>query len=421
MVCVLGANLVSVVSAQLTPDPGCTAAQAWLRQYNPQSDPTGQNNVGYPDYNATYWITQISGAAGATVTITGQFPAARYMSFVAYAATTASTLSSLHDSAINPNAGQNNPFRAPGASSAQGKYTIQLVFGSAPSLPAANTLYAGSQTTIRLLYRVYASTNSSDLTGGAGLPKVGLLQSCPVAPVIVPQTSTVWGRLSLTNFAGIAPPASDPAALKPTWGLVAGADSSSFPYVNPDDNYMLAVLSHAYLNPPYNNQLVVVQFQAPTFPDTETGVPPYSNANVRYWSLCTDDPISTAVARCLQDAAATPVNGIVTLVISDPGNAPGASVLNQWGAQWIAWGALESSDILYNAEGQVVTNANGVFYYNHLFYRELLPSTSFVHSIAAVSQLPTSLQQQAMGAYWPQIGYCSLSAFTSGGASCIQQ
>ena len=69
------------------------------------------------------------------------------------------------------------------------------------------------------------------------------------------------------------------------------------------------------------------------------------------------------------DQAATQ-NGYATIVISDPSNEPSASVLSQWGATWLAWGALEySTDFLYNMNYQPLTSAEGAFYYNVLIYR----------------------------------------------------
>jgi hypothetical protein len=113
------------------------------------------------------------------------------------------------------------------------------------------------------------------------------------------------------------------------------------------------------------------------------------------------------------------VNGLVTFVISDPSKQPSASVLSQWGASWLAWGALQPSQYVYNAQEDVLTNANGVYYYNLVMYRQTLANPAFTSSIANVSQMPLAQQSAAMGSYWPQIGYCKLQAFQTLGPACI--
>ena len=167
--------------------------------------------------------------------------------------------------------------------------------------------------------------------------------------------------------------------------------------------------------------LLVVKFFAPTFPDTQNGVPPYTaGEQVRYWSLCTNEPLTTAVSRCVPDDRAATQNGYTTIVISDPSNQPSASVLSQWGATWLAWGAMEySTDFLYNMNYQPLASTDGAFYYSVLIYRQTLASSSFTQSMANVSKLPPSQRKAAMGAYWPVSGYCTAAQFQSAGAGCI--
>lgn len=410
--------------AQPTPDPGCTSMQAWNGQYNPLSDTTNLKNVAYLDYYETYWLMGISGSSTTPVTITGQFPAGRYMSLQVYGGNGhAVAIDGLRDSDINPDPGQNNPFRS-GGTSAQGTYTIQIIFGMKPKSPPANTIYTGLQNSVNLMYRVYVPTDPNNLAGAYAppLPTVkeqgGTLVTCPVRPIIVPQTATVWGRLDQDNFNGAPPASGQPAALNPSWTLHPGSDSL-FPFANLDDNYMVATLSRQFLTAPYSGQLAVMQMYAPTFPNTMTGTPPYMSANVRYWSVCTDDPLTTGVSRCAPDYLATNTNGLVTFVISDPAYKPSSAVLSQWGAEWLAWGALAPNDSMDNLQGTELNGSNGVFYQNRVFYRQLVSDPSFTQSILNVSKLPGPLQQHAMGNYWPRIGYCTLTSFTSKGIGCL--
>ncbi len=413
--------------AQYTPDPGCTAQEAWPVQANPSTDPIGKNNINFPLDVGTYWAMELAGSPGSSVTIKGQFPAARYMALQVYDSNQ-NVLADLRDDAIDPDPGQNNPYRG-SSSTAQGTYTVQLVMGPEPAEPPPNTLYTGSATAVILIYRVYYPndylSNPDDVTGGTVSPVLPTLISggvtlptCPPRPVITPQAATVWGTLSGNNFVGVAPPVAMPAFNPPRW-LLTGTNSRTADYPNQDNNYMTAILSREYLTAPYNYDLAVIQMQAPTFTDTQAGVPPYAGADVRFWGMCTDELLSTGVVRCIPDDQAPNVNGMVTFVISDPSKQPPASVLSQWGASWLAWGALQPSQYVYNAKADILTNADGVYYYNLVMYRQTLANPAFTSSIANVSQLPLVLQQAAMGGYWPKIGYCKLQDFQTFGPACI--
>ena len=334
-------------------------------------------------------------------------------------------LSALRDDAIDPDSGQVNPYR-PGGGSAQGTYTVQLIFRPGPLRgPASNTLYAGRTQSIILLYRIYYSNNPDDLTGGTSNPVLptltvagATLTTCAPRPIISPLSSTVWGRLEQNNFAGVAPSLTLPASNPPMWFLEATSGSTNF-FPSQDNSYMSAFLSRRYLSPPYRYNLAVMRMRAPTFTDTQNGIPPYANADMRFWSVCTDEPVATGVTRCISDDMAANVGGFVTFVISDPVAKPSDSVLNKWGAEWLAWGALASGDSIYDARGNVMTNASGPYYYNAVLYRQTVSSPAFAASITNVSALPRQQAQSAMGDYWPQLGYCALQDFETVGPACL--
>src|SRR5262245_8707345 len=105
----------------------CTGYQAWTVQAGPRSDITESFNHAYPEANATYWGTQLTLSTGSIVSLRGQYPQARYMSFQLYDGD--NVVDSINDVAINPDSGQNSPYRA---GVAQGTYTLQIVFGRAP-------------------------------------------------------------------------------------------------------------------------------------------------------------------------------------------------------------------------------------------------------------------------------------------------
>ena len=415
----------SMAQQGIAPDPGCSTGQAWTEQNSPLSDGLGVLNLNYGDANVTYWEQWVNaGPPGAisNITIHGQFPLSRYMALSLYDSND-DVLANIHDSNIVPDAGTNNPFVSAGS---QGTYTITISYLNAPPNPAANTLYTGGQTQVKVVYRVTYPNSAGTLTGGTtnpALPTItvfgGAMPTCAPRPIVSPATNTVWGRLSVGNFAGVKPAQGQPPTVTstPTWQI-----STSLPGLNAnaDNSYMTAYLSRNYLTS--FAPLLVVKFMAPTFPNTQNGVPVYTTGEqVRYWSLCTNDPLTTAVARCLTDAQSATQGGYATFVISDPAYQPSASVLAQWGATWLPWGALEySTDFLYNENYQQITSdPGGAFYYNVLIYRQTLPSSSFTQSIASVSSMPTPRQQSAMGAYWPSSGYCSAAAFQLYGSGCF--
>jgi len=424
-------SATTLMAQAIPPDPGCSVGQAWTEQKSPWSDGLGDLNVAYGDTNVTYWEQWLnSGSPGAasSATIHGQFPLSRYMAVGIYDANE-DELYSIHDSNIVPDSGTNNPFVSAGS---QGTYTITIAYSNAPPNPAANTLYAGSGVTeVKVIYRVGYPNTSGNLTGGATNPVLptitvfgAVMTTCAARPVITPTTSTVWGRLDQSNFAGVKPSQGKPSGLSasPTWQIVTSASGGDATGDNADadTDYMSAYLSRDYLTE--FSPLLVVRFMAPTFPNTQNGVPVYTTGEqVRYWSLCTNEPLTTAVARCVTDAQAATQNGYATFVISDPAYQPSASVLAQWGATWLAWGALQySTDILYNENyAQVTSDPGGAFYYNMLMYRQTLASSSFKQSIASVSTLPAARQQASMGAYYPTAGYCSAAAFQLYGTGCF--
>jgi hypothetical protein len=408
---------------QAQTDSGCENYQAWQYQFNPRSDTTGLRNQAYPEANATYWATPLSYPLGTVLTINGQYPEARYMALQVYDSNR-NVQSAIADVNINPDAGQNNPFRT---GTVQGTYTVKLVFGRQPVRgPDPNTLYTNNLTYVSLIYRIYYSNNPDDLPGGPvnpALPSISastLLSSCPPRPIVQPEDASVWGRLDNIDFVGTRPNTALHALNPPAW-LFSVTNPLTPYYPSQDNSYMEALISRDFLAPAGKYDMVVIRMKAPTYPDTQAGVAPYVPANMRFWSMCENEPITTGVVRCTPDDRAITQNGFATFVISDPSKQPDPSVLSQWGATWIAWGALMPGDVVYDINYNPLSNADGVFYFGALLYRQTIADPNFAQSIANVSTLPSSQRKAAMGDYWPVIGYCQASQFASKGAGCIGQ
>jgi hypothetical protein len=403
-------------------DAGCETYPAWPIQVNPWTDALGVNNHAYPEYNATYWATPMTLPVGTVVTIRGQYPRARYMSLQVYDSNR-NVVSAINDTQVNPDAGQNNPYSS---GTAQGTYTVRLVFGRKPLVNVpANTLYTGGLTTVELMYRIYYSDNPQDLAGGPVDPVLPNIivngqtwTSCPVRPIL-PEQETLSGRLDDIDYVGMPPPDKPSTAQSPTWQFWVTNGVTPY-YPSQDNSYMSALVSRDYLQPPYSFDMVVIRMKTPTFPDTQAGVPPYAPANVRFWSMCQDEPITTSVVRCVPDNKAATLNGFATFVISDPSKRPADAVLQRWGASWIPWGALLPTDVIDDIDGNQLTIADGVFYYGLILYRQTRANPAFAQSIENVAKVSPRLRQQAMGDYWPKLGYCSAADFEAGGAACIR-
>jgi hypothetical protein len=234
---------------------------------------------------------------------------------------------------------------------------------------------------------------------------------------LIPEDLTINGRLDNIDFVGTVSPQILPTTLQPLWGFQFSTQFVPFP--SRDNDYMYTFLSRRYLTAPYNFEMAVINMRAPSFPNTQAGIPPYTTADVRYWSFCQNEPLSGSVVRCVPDSAITNPVGYATVVMSDPGNRPDDGVLARWSATWMPWGALQPSDFIYDNNLNLLTNANGVFWDGFLIYRQTVPSPSFTQSIRAITQLPQFQRRAAMGAYWPSIGYCTKADFDRLGPNCI--
>lgn len=184
---------------------------------------------------------------------------------------------------------------------------------------------------------------------------------------------------------------------------------------------MTAVLSRQFLKPYGTKDLFVVRFKAPTYPKTRGGEPVYVERQVRFWSLCSNETKTTNVIRCVpDDESSINSNGYTTFVVSAPGSKPAPSALKKYSARWVPWGALAApEDVVYDAGQQPWGIGTYTHYYSTLMYRQTLANSSFLQSMANVSQLPANEQKTAMGPYWPVSGYCTKADFEGYGMSCI--
>jgi hypothetical protein len=340
----IGAGASAATSISLS--QGCS----WLTNSDPNVF-----NFAFPDQSATYWGTVLPSIPGAGLTITGSFPNARYFSFIAYDPLLR-PVGDLHDSQIRPSTGVNHfDYGRDGS----GTYTIRILPEAAPAHPAANTIYSGKMSGGSnnpggiVLYRVYVPNNPLSPPGGVNLPQIsydigGLSLTLPPCSEITDLPDTgLNALLSNSNYPSAADPVTLDGSATPSWAKAFGY-SSTFAAINPalaplapgggsylsnpDNSYLGAAIDHKY------GDLVVFRAKMPSFPNTTAGEPSWEpGQQVRYWSICENEKLTTRYVGCIADYQAVLRKGIATFVISDPDARP-SNANAAHGVNWLPWG-----------------------------------------------------------------------------------
>ncbi len=333
----------------------------------------GTLNVAYPDTFANYWETFLPAIPGASLTIHGNFPHARYMSFTTYTGH-GEVSSSLNDQVIAADAGSVNPFGngADREGSAR-DYTVRIVVGVPPTQPEANTLYTGDAIgLVPIIYRVYRPDAGLDATGGTGLPQLTLalpdgtnhkLSHCAAANTVhdphaayPPSQVRLPARVTPQQWTG--------------WKPTAGGAY----YPNPDNKYLATMLEPG--------RVAVIRGKLPATPATYRRQPTMGSGQMRYWSLCSNNPVSTAVTACVvDDETSVDADGFYTIVVSASEGRP-ANAIGGCGIGWLP--SDSGSDLL--------------------IMRNMLPASDFGQSIQNADPADP---KQSMGPYYPEIRYVS--------------
>ena len=297
-------------------------------------------NVAYPDQGAFYWSAVVTIPQGATLRLKGQFPHARYMSFVSYRAT-GQAVESLADTAIAADPGSANPFIA-GSNRAAAKrnYTVTVALrpdskeagdGKVTGGDGTNTLRAPLVETgkgaVSILYRIYANDLAQPVTGGVPLPTAELTMAdgsvlkgeaaCAALNSRQPWTADVTSLgvpVPMYQTAKNQPgkPATWPAQPGVEWHVQhprpaalsvftgnhegqTGRGGGEF-YPNPDNRYARGYVSTKF------GPVLVLRGRMPTTPRTIHGDKSMGTGQLRYWSLCSNVVmINSRVENCLFD------------------------------------------------------------------------------------------------------------------------
>jgi len=423
--------LLAVLATVVSLPAGAARNCAWAARIDPEVV-----NTAYPDQFANYWTLALPAVKGATLTIRGLYPHARYMSFVSYAATLQSA-DGIADVQISPDPGSDNPFLAGHARNtpdAVRHYTVTVrylpPFRDAPAVRGPNTLYTkntdGSKSgqVFTLIYRVYRpdARFDDDISGGVGLPSVTFnapggvsktFPSCPYPDVPSLGLNKKIANLGTKNSGGtVKHPGFDPPvwhkfqnivrslsqgltengywgttfsdALKPAADALPNGGFAD----NPNNNYIFTLLSHGY------GQIAVFKALLPTTPDTHpnTAVMP-GGVQLRYWSMCSNDGPTQRYFGCVMDDGVRPTldaSGAYTLVVSTKADRPASVIDGTCRCVWLPWGP----------GGSVV-----------LIMRNMLPDPSFTNAIQFAGY---GTEQHDLGAYYPAGCYLSSAAFDAG-------
>jgi hypothetical protein len=405
-----------------------------------------QNPNLWPDKRPTYFMGQLKMPPGATLTMRGRFPHARYIKLALYRfernTFVALGRESLAGWDIEPDPRSSNPYGEGADRTVKNRdYTVRVVTEDPPTksaLRAANTLYAGKQEReIQIVFRIYVTDLGYD---GAGLaPADSPFSSGPLvayeaqladgthiaAEDVVkrfgrplgsappPMAANSWYALvnSRKNDPRLDPstaPAREDAPWEIFWGIkytVIGAFQPPEERAkltlqtemegggDPTTVYMVTYLSRRF-GPVY-----VFRARLPTFLDTYAGAKTMPRGQAKYWSVVT---VGSAPSGELWDGVfdmMVPLDkdGYYTIVVSRPEDRP-RNATREHGITWIDWGPGEG---LHDRRNRTD--------WGMLLMRFIACDPDWEHSPAKVHK--PGMEQAIMGPYYPKGYYTTKEQF----------
>lgn len=317
-------------------------------------------NVAYPDAYAIYWTAAFDVPEGAELAIEGQYPHARYISFITYNHL-GQAIESVADYRIDPQPGSTNPFRA-GANRKATKRDYRLAITSNPQdLDIGDGLGSATPTSTinappnpdgyqSIIYRIYATDKGRGITGGTPLPDIvlklkdGTILRGEKACDQLDSQRGLRGRPEILNVPAAryhalrkddaTRPTGWPAKPELEWhvqhsrpdtlsifsgdhhGKTARKGGDFYP--NPDNRYVRAFVSTKL------GETILLRGKAPVTPKTYNANAVMGTGDMRYWSLCSNQVmVNTRVTECLFDEQ-VPLDdkGFYTIVASKEKDRP---------------------------------------------------------------------------------------------------
>lgn len=454
-VAVLGTCVVagtSVATAATPKSPAASLSNASLACAWPiESTPT-KANVAYPDSNATYWTTPYVATDGMTITLTGNYPTARFFSVDAYASnaqtfTRNGVDSALSDFQINPVTAGQNGWQTPGAANG-GAYTVTLsndaaagtanVIPLSPTQPTTPLIKGMPANTGFVMIRVYLPQGgNADNPAVVPLPTMTIATPGAATRVLTPCKNAQKAPSKASKVAKRAVGAIGNAILGGT-GKFAGpppctvtgdcttqlqfsrAGGSTTPFPNAASGYAAATYT------PKKGVLTVVQAQMPLSATAAGSAPmvwptadnqplwPSPNLDLRYWSFCNyiykvPYPVVQVGPKmgCVADEAMTltgATGNVATVVMSSPADRPAVTRKAGSGVSWLPTSVSNTTSQEVIAIRNMLTNTQ--------------PAPGFANSVTNIATYNDPAAAQAvMGPYYPTAAQCTVATFKAGVAS----
>ncbi len=432
-------------------DPGFRRDCFWVSQ----TDPSVQNTL-YPDAFATYWTASFDIPVGGKVLLKGEYPYARYSSLHIYNPIL-QPLDAIADVELVPDAGSVNVALAGADRTATNRsWTAQVLAAVPPENindREGNTLYsfqgrdgnnAPSQKA-NVIYRVYIEDNGRDVSGDVGLPTVVLVDAtgnettgtdaCSAAtdlpspgtlndirqgddPVSTVPSSAAFDTFTISwlrffNFQGSqanrfnSTPAGAPLIASPLNSTNSAGGFAS----NVHNAYIYAQLNHgAEDNNPLTRLVGAFEMQVPTTPNTVNGNTVMGSADMRYWSITTNENNQQAFVDGVYDEDSvaplrvgvsgeneldpTAANRRIFLV-SRPGEERPSNATAECGVNWLSWGFATHSILIL---------------------RNMLSENAFKQAVQQIPPLPGECEEPVMNPNYSAVNFTAGTAQNDAGS-----
>jgi hypothetical protein len=235
--------------------------------------------------------------------VKGNFAKARFTSLESYIKEDKLAYDAIFDYQINPDAGSENPFREGVSLETPNRaYTLELVPAAGKSTRPNVLHFSPTEKIYSFYFRIY-SPNKNVVPTDADIPRVWAYDAQTGEPKACPE-------YIYTSY--------EPKYPQALINLVAAFTKFEFKtkVVKNGHNHAIPYYMWA-INRVRHGDVTVVRMKAPTFFNSHPGVGPFQkSAQIRYWSICTQNYVINQTLKCLPDYLAKyDENQYVTVVV----------------------------------------------------------------------------------------------------------
>lgn len=369
------------------------------------------SNVGLPDSAAFYWLQPVVAGADTQIAIAGNYPDARYASLAVYLPdggpfTSNGVGSSLSDYRIAADRGSTNPWQRPALPG--GRFTVTIRPQVTPAQPNVLPMPPGTTSAHPgyLLYRVYLPAGGSP--DRVPLPTLTVHDGHTTRRLPTCQDHNAPIPTPVSNPTPTSPPSGSPTPIPPAMAFYKPAEGFTVNALlpNTDTGYAEAYFGHAATS----SDVVVVTDKAPTSSRGSHPSPwPNPGTDMRYWSMC----LAVGTTHL-----PTVVNTLPSGQTDYGCRADDATARNAAGDYVYVIGTESQRAAIDRVPGVTflpfATDQTTPLYV--LLLRNTLVNPMFPNSAASITQTGDPVSAAAaMGAYYPRISVCALTALTTNG------